>query len=485
MIRALEVAFDACGPDRSGPLMWGQVAIWDVLSWLPPGDCSLNQMTWLPVPDDRSTEQVTAALSALLVRHEALRSTFHEAAGTLTQTVAASGRLTLACESLGGEPAQEAARVGGALRDRSFDVGSGLPLRAALLLTADERPAALVIVASHLAVDGSSLRIVRSDLQTLLHSPGTLGPRARQPIDRALHERSTTGRLREERTVAHWDRTLRAMEPQTLRTLDHLGEARFEWGRMESPGAAQAVRRLAAASGVGEMAVLLAATVLVLAALTGDRELAFRSIVATRFQQEDAELVGAFNLNALLRLPVTEGTVRDFLRRVGNTYILSLRYCEAGPRQIDATIAKVGEEGDFTPGDYCFLNDVRYHERDAEAQSGDAAPATVITRFDSPNRQKGSKFFLYVRELSARCVLTLCVDRRFLPDCSVDAFLARLDDLLVREAGLGDVSRTVAESIAAVGRPLPSGGRLMAATGTTTPPLPQPAAPPGRSSRCR
>ena len=74
-------------PARSGPLIRGQLAIWDVLHWLPADDTSLTLTGSVPVPQGVGMAEVETALRVLVERHESLRTSYHEREGEPWQTV--------------------------------------------------------------------------------------------------------------------------------------------------------------------------------------------------------------------------------------------------------------------------------------------------------------------------------------------------------------------------------------------------------------
>ena len=83
-------------------------------------------------------------------------------------------------------PEQEAAcaALSEWLRARPFEIGQELPIRAALAV-AGGRPVAVILAASHMAVDGWSFRIVCDDLAALLDPYRVLSEDSGASKDRA------------------------------------------------------------------------------------------------------------------------------------------------------------------------------------------------------------------------------------------------------------------------------------------------------------
>ncbi|QUQ64969.1 condensation domain-containing protein [Kutzneria sp. CA-103260] len=432
---SVTIRFDA-GETRQAPFTWAQIAIWDVLRWLPPADASLNMVRHAPAPAGCSVLDVTDALHTLLIRHESLRSRYREIDGRLIQEAWGSGELVVAVRDAATSPVAEVAE---SLRAKPFDHAADLPVRVAVTVRAGEVDT-IVVVVNHMAVDGYSLLVVLSELRLLL--AGTeLSPVAQQPIERAAYESSDRGAQRERRTLGYWTDHIAQTSPAMLAdiTTDD-----FAWARISSPAMALAARALAADSGIRPNVSVLASIALLLAFRTGSTDPALRLLVATRFTKDDQRLVGAFNQNALLHVPVLEGPLSAFLRRVDAAQLSSLRNCEADPRKIDLIIAEDGDRRGYRPGAYCFVNDTRVGAAtgaDREplpvgerAAISDALTATVIEAPRRDGRQYTSKFFMRLDDLSDQCVLTLCANQTFLAPSTAEQFLADLERLMAHAA---------------------------------------------------
>ncbi|MFD4375647.1 condensation domain-containing protein [Streptomyces sp. NPDC058486] len=441
------VQFDV-GSSRTGPMTWGQRAIWEVIRWLPADDDSLNQLGWAPV-GSHTVAQVCDIVRLLVERHESLRTTYAEQDGGLVQHVASSGGIEFQIAELGpGDLAEAVAPLGERIRAGAFDNAAGLPVRAAIGLRAGV-PAVVAIAASHLAVDGWSFHIVMDELRSLLDAaPGSsadLRARSQQPVDRAAFEASEAGARRESRTLDYWARQANAVPATMLATTSTPEQLDRDWAHIDSPALALAAHALAGRSGGNTATALLGSTALLLAACLGEPEAALRVIVATRFKPEDEQLVGAFNQNALVRLQIADESAEQFLTRTTRTALNAYRHAEACPVKMEEQLEEIACRRGITPGGYCFFNDIRFsaEERNAPApaidplklpaQLEEALARTRLSRPDMEGRQSGAKFFLFLDGLRDSCVLTLCTDPRFLP-FSAGAFLEELEQVMVRAA---------------------------------------------------
>ena len=444
----LQVDFSA-QPAGPAPLAWAQLAIWDVLRWLPPGDDSLNQVGWIPVPPGTDPDAVVTALRTVLERHDSLRSVYFETAGEPTQRVLAEGRLPLLIsEATDPDLEAAAAAVGERLKQGAFDNARDLPVRAELLTRAGA-PWALVLVVSHMCADGWSISLVKRELTTLLEKgsgDGVLPPRGRQPVERAAFERTEEGAARERLTLQQWTSTLEQASATMLEKPGGPEAGVGDWGRIDSPAAATAAAALSAAAGVNPGAVVLAALALLLGFRVAEPRATLRVIVTPRFTAADRFYVGAFNQNALFHVEIDEDEpLLGYLRRAGAGALGAYRRCEADPRKVEQLVADVAERRGFTPDGYCFFNDVRFNfaDRSAAGAGGDPAdPAeltsslerTVLEQLHKDERQKGAKLFLYLQELGPSCRITACLDPAFLGPYRITALLGDLERLLVRAA---------------------------------------------------
>ncbi|MGC5257543.1 amino acid adenylation domain-containing protein [Gordonia sp. DT218] len=115
----------------------------------------------VPVPRGTDAEHAAAAINALVARHAALRTLFLSTPDGPRQRVLADWRPEIRRETVdgvAGEPGVFAA---------PFDLEAAPPVRA-WLIESDAQPAAVVVLAHHIVLDGESAAIVADDLAALL-----------------------------------------------------------------------------------------------------------------------------------------------------------------------------------------------------------------------------------------------------------------------------------------------------------------------------
>jgi hypothetical protein len=440
---AVRVRFRAVGAGP-GPLTWGQLAIWEVLRWLPPDDSSLNITGSCAVPPGVALPEVLAAVGALVQRHDSLRSRYFDTTHGPRQQVRDRGELAVAVHDAG-ECDLDAAVAGHlrVMRAGHFHDTLDLPLRVAVLTDAGH-PVRVLLVVSHMAVDGWSYQILLRDLAALL-AGGTLGPAGQQPLQRAAFEASEPGLRREARTLAYWAERLAATGDRMMRNASADPVPKLAWAEILSPALAAATLSLSARYAVSSSAIMMAATAVVLTEVTGQRDVSLRTIVATRFQPESRDMVAAFNQNALFHLPVREERWDSLLRRAGDAAMRAYRNSECDPRKLSAVMDAVAAERDIGGRGYCFFNDVRFaRERrvvtDLEAADEAARrvpallPLTQVSQVQRPRTPKDANFFLYLNEIGERADLTLCVREGFLGAGTPADFLSRLERVVLDAA---------------------------------------------------
>lgn len=111
-------------------------------------------------------EALKAAMRDVIARHEALRTRFEAADGSIWQVVEPDGALAWECIDLSGRPAGEQERM---LQERlvaennwQFDLARGPLLRLCVLLMGPER-AAMIVNVHHIACDGWSIDIIKRE----------------------------------------------------------------------------------------------------------------------------------------------------------------------------------------------------------------------------------------------------------------------------------------------------------------------------------
>ncbi|MEV0390665.1 amino acid adenylation domain-containing protein [Nonomuraea sp. NPDC050643] len=317
------------------PLTPAQLGLWFGEQWeretRPDDGAALYHINAsLRVRGPLDADVLHRALTALLDRHPILRG--HVVAGE-RPALEDGGPVVLAMPVVDFSPsphtALEMARARLAQEvGRPFDLSRGPLLRAALLrLAADDH--VLVLVVHHLVCDGLSLRLLYRDLGLLYRDAAVEAPAS-------WFARDTTVPPGHEEALRYWEELLRGA-PEVLDL--PADRARPEGGgsagaALRRPVPPELWRRLLAACArwrVTPYMVVLAAYAVLLARLTGQRDLVIGSPSSGRTSMEDADTVGMFVTTTPLRLRVGPGdTVLDLLDQVRARVLETMRYGGVG-----------------------------------------------------------------------------------------------------------------------------------------------------------
>jgi hypothetical protein len=425
----------------TGPFTWGQVAIWKSVLMLRPEDFVLNIQRVFTVPARAVADvpAVAAAFSVLLGRHEALRTTFHDHDGVLTQSVAATGRLPLGVVTA---PPAQAAAVAQALSPQlaatTFDYPAELPVRVTLVCTGD-RVSHCVLAFNHVAVDIHAVGVVLRELRTLLVHRTVPEPPAAQPLDVADRERGASAD-RSARSVAYWLARHREIPPVQFRPVRPGPHATYAQLVVTSPAAYQAAVTLAARHRASTSTVILAATAQLITRWTGHRVCALHTFVNNRYQPGHADLV--LPMNQLALVTVDTGGDADLDRLVPVTWKAALtayRHAYYDQAALDDALAALERDtGIETDPLYGFNDQRRPDPEDCPPAVGSPAPTT---RAWVPVPNSNWRFYLELRDAAdgpdALCAL-LTADTRYLPEEAMDAFLRDLETTLCTAALVGN-----------------------------------------------
>ncbi|WP_157245061.1 non-ribosomal peptide synthetase [Nonomuraea typhae] len=311
------------GRPVSTPLTPAQLGLWFGEQWeralQPDGGAALYHMNLsLRIDGPLDAGALHRALTALLDRHPVLRG--HVVPGE-RPALADGGPVTPAMPvvDLSASPhtAPEMARARLAHEvARPFDLARG-PLLRAVLLRLSAAGHVLVLVVHHLVCDGLSLRVLYRDLG-LLYQAYAGGSRPALAAAASWFERDTGDPPEHEAALRYWENLLREA-PEVLdlpadRPRPEGGGSAGSALRREIPPdlwqrllAACAVRR------VTPYMIVLAAYAVLLARLTGQRDLVIGSPSSGRTSMADAETVGMFVTTVPLRLRVGAADTVDSL----------------------------------------------------------------------------------------------------------------------------------------------------------------------------
>ncbi|ATB48289.1 non-ribosomal peptide synthetase [Corallococcus macrosporus] len=311
------------------PVSFAQQRLW-FIDQLHPGSAVYNVPIFLRLEGTLSVEALQQALSALVDRHESLRTTFASREGQPVQVIHPAGAFRLAFEDLGAWPTEsrEAELQARTAREalRPFDLRNG-PLLRATVTRLSPASHTLLLVLHHIISDGWSLGVLVREVGALYTAfqegrPPALPPMPVQYADFSVWQRRWLQGDALEAQLAWWRKQLSGAPPYLELptdkprpvTLSHQGAAvPVRLSRSLSDG----VTALAQAEGATPFMVLLAAFQLLLSRYAGQEDVVVGSPIAGRRYQETEGLIGFFVNTLVLRAEVRpEETFRDLLAQV-------------------------------------------------------------------------------------------------------------------------------------------------------------------------
>ncbi|MFB7908761.1 MupA/Atu3671 family FMN-dependent luciferase-like monooxygenase [Kitasatospora sp. NPDC056076] len=316
--------------ERHHPLSYPQQRLWFLDQLDPESAVYVVPLTYR-ISGPLDLPALEAALTALVERHEVLRSVFRSVDGLPRQFVRPAGPVPVELVDLStaGDPSAEADRYCDAQARTAFDVATDLLIRPVLLRLAPEEHR-LCLTLHHIACDGWSLGVLAEDLGALysgrLH-PGRDAPRP-EPLDVqyrhfAAHQAELLGGPALAGLLDHWRGRL--ADAPALVTLPadrprppvqgHTG------GHVDLTLPAELVARaeeLARSGRTTLFAVLLAAFTAVVHAHTGTEDVVVGSPVAGRPEAAWQRLIGLFANTVVQRIDVSGNPAfRELVARAG------------------------------------------------------------------------------------------------------------------------------------------------------------------------
>jgi amino acid adenylation domain-containing protein len=209
---------------QSGPLSHGQRSLW-MLQQRDPGNAAYNTAFSMRLRSAVDREALSAALRALVMRHEALRTTFTAKDGRPVAVIRADGEIRLTCVDARLWDANRLRQAVAADYRQPFDLASGPLLRASLFSQADDDHV-LLLALHHIACDAWSIWILVHELGVLYAAmvsgrPGELPPVATQYRHFVARQQRFLGGDEGEQAWRHWRQQLGGELPVLDLPADH------------------------------------------------------------------------------------------------------------------------------------------------------------------------------------------------------------------------------------------------------------------------
>lgn len=426
---------------RSGeaPVTWGQGGILEAMSHSP---ASFNLRSRIRLSDlSVDLPSTCAALSRLLSRHESLRTLITGDGNEARQVVQESGSLritALDCEPANCETA--AAHLTEEQSRESFG-RTELPIRVSLVVSAGIVQFVLLTF-SHVAVDGTSMRLIEFDLRELLRTSEVPTETLLQPLDIARFE-TGKGMAINAAAMRYWAQNLRRIPPRMLTQVGHPHEPRGQQVTLSSTVLQPAAQRVAARYGTPPSAVVLAATAWLLARRVGKDLAAMNLIFANRFRTEYQRVVANLAQVGLFAVDVPhDSTFEETIRPTAIAAFQAHRYSYYDQTALRELRARIGvERRTVPPNPFCCFNNMAvntFDDRSPHELSPEAVMAgllrTTTSWSQNPPQFRCHFCLLLGGTLDGAHKLILSADTAYFPPDDMEEFLHALEATVVLAA---------------------------------------------------
>ncbi|AMA46431.1 non-ribosomal peptide synthase/polyketide synthase [Pseudomonas alabamensis] len=264
---------------------------------LDPDSAAYNVPLALRIDGPLDLVALQGAFDRVVARHEPLRTTFSDEAGSLCQRIQPALVLPLEVERAPNADQDTVSAWVDAQVRQPFDLVNG-PLLRVRLLTLDTHTHVLVIVQHHIIADGASMGVLIDELLQGYHGLDA-APLSVQYADYAAWQRQWLDGGERQRQLDYWVERLGGEQPVLALPFDRARPAtrRLRGARLDvalPPALGDALRQLAQAQDVTLFMVLLAAFQTLLHRYSGQSDIRVGVPVANRTRAETERLIGFF-----------------------------------------------------------------------------------------------------------------------------------------------------------------------------------------------
>ncbi|NUS11950.1 MAG: hypothetical protein HOY69_11205, partial [Streptomyces sp.] len=448
---AEQVAVDFAGEgEGEDEMSWGMWEIWGAM---------VRQESALPIGGRAALEPgaTVAALAEelryLMGRFPSMRTRLRfDAAGRPRQRLSAAGRITL--EVYDAAPDADAEEVAAAVeahyRRTPFDYAEEWPVRMGAVRQ-HGRPVHLVTVMHHLVTDGLGGVVMLREVRARETAPVT----GMQQLEQARWQHSPAGRRQSARTLRFFENVLRAVPARQLPGPTDPRTPRHWVAEFRSPAIAAALPAIAARTGAGAPAVLLALFALGLHRAAGVDPVVVRPVVNNRFRPALSDVVCMVAQSGVCSLDIGGAGTAEIVERAARAAVSAWKYAYYDPEELDALIDRIsGERGhDVTVGTY--FNDRSTHVPPPEGArrptAGELAEELRAARKDTVfawtmwEDTSSERFFVHVDDApDGGLAFEIRIDTHYVSPSQAEAFARAMEDAAV-EAALGEGDAAAAD----------------------------------------
>ncbi|WP_204038463.1 non-ribosomal peptide synthetase, partial [Micromonospora qiuiae] len=327
------------------PLSYAQERLYFLWQYAPESP-AYNMPVAVRLCGALDVDALAGALGDVVARHEILRTRYIATDNGPVQVVDPPCPVELPVVSVTGLPDDQVTRI---LHDdwaRPFDLATGPVLRGELLRVSDDEHV-LLLVLHHIGYDGWSHNVLWREVAECYRArragiAPTLAPVTLHYADFAWWQRERRDSGKFDDALAYWERQLADL-PVLRLPVDRPRPASPSFAadrvRLELPAeVVQGLRELCAARGVTPFVVLLAAFQVLLARLTGQRDIAVGTPVTGRDRPELADVIGFLVNSVVIRTDLGDAlpgpAFVELLDQVRGTVLGALTHAEVPFEQV-------------------------------------------------------------------------------------------------------------------------------------------------------
>ncbi|GIJ19869.1 condensation domain-containing protein [Micromonospora lutea] len=431
----IAVPFSDCA-GGTAELTWGQANMWRAVQRLGGAAERFNLPRWRllshPVPLARAVK----AIRILIEQRQVLRTRFVAGADGPRQHVATDGTHHVSVIPVRRPQARRTAvRTTADMAAVRIDLDRQWPVRFGLLVQRHE-VTGVVLVASHIALDGWATDRLLADLLDCLDGRHRLRPERYGPIEHVRHESVGISPS----TRAYLERCLGSVRPAVFAPLT--GEARsprFHAHKLRSTAIVAATRTIADRCGTSTAAVLLAASAAALATSCGDRQVPMKIIASNRFVPRFRSLAAAMAQDALAVVSLGDTDFDETVRLAYRSATIACCHSRYPPAEFDRLRARIEAASSSTFDLTAYFNDARTMHPDGRPvepprrRGRSASPGSVLTRLDGLD-DNDMRFYVRITSAASAYDVLLVTDSHLFSAARSEQLLHGIESLLLAAA---------------------------------------------------
>lgn len=348
------------GPgEGTGPLTWGQQAIWEVMRI---ADSSRAMGAVVPLTDGKDADDLASELAFFMSRYESMRTRLRLAPdGAVTQVVDGAGEAVLKVVEVADaeDPLAVAQELSAGWQATKFDYEREWPMRMAAVRHRGVWTH-VVVCLSHLAADGVGVGVMMREMaeRDRATNQARSAATSMSPLELAARQAEPAARRLSEVSLRYWEQTLRQIAPVRFAAEPDAGrpEPRYRQAVFRSEALRMAARVVGARTGGPLTPVILGAYLVMLARVSGVDPVVVQGIVANRFRPGLSEATHPLCQNGILVVEVGDAPLDEVVDRAQRASLRASKNAYFNPDDHAEMLARVDRERGVHVDIACLFN---------------------------------------------------------------------------------------------------------------------------------